>query len=88
MAQVEARVQQNMDRAAIYLVNDVVTHFGSPSAMPEGQLTKHGVRILAARARRKEKREFGKFTRKIRTQKKRLTRAKKAMKRAMRRGKW
>ena len=36
MAQVESRVQQNMDRAAIYLANDVVQSFGSPSAMPEG----------------------------------------------------
>ncbi|MFA5377925.1 MAG: hypothetical protein WC455_19400 [Dehalococcoidia bacterium] len=41
MAQVEAKVQQNMDRAAIYLVNDVVAHFGSPSAMPDIGLLKH-----------------------------------------------
>ena len=40
MAQVEAQVQQNMDKAAIYLVNDVVRSFGSPSAYPEG-----GVRV-------------------------------------------
>ena len=40
MDQVEARVQQNMDRAAIYLVNDVVTHFGSPSPMPDIGLLK------------------------------------------------
>ena len=41
MAQVEAQVQQNMDRAAIYLVNDVVRSFGSPSAMPDIGLLKH-----------------------------------------------
>jgi hypothetical protein len=40
MAQVESRVQQNMDRAAIYLVNDVVQSFGSPSAMPDIGLLK------------------------------------------------
>ena len=34
MAQVESRVQQNMDQAAIYLVNDVVKSFGSPPPEP------------------------------------------------------
>ena len=70
MAQVEKQVQQNMDKAAIYLVNDVVKSFGSPSAMPEGMLTPHGVRVMARRA------------------KKRMASATKAMKRAMKRGKW
>ena len=70
MDQVEKQVQQNMDKAAIYLVNDIVKHFGSAPAMPEGQLTKHGVRVMAKRA------------------KKRMVSATKAMKRAMKRGKW
>jgi hypothetical protein len=35
MGQVEARVQQNMDRAAIYLVNDVVRSFGNPPPEPD-----------------------------------------------------
>lgn len=34
MAQVEKKVQQNMDKAAIYMVNDVVKHFGSPAPEP------------------------------------------------------
>ena len=53
MDQVEKQVQQNMDKAAIYLVNDIVKHFGSPPAMPEGQLTKHGVRVMAKRAKKR-----------------------------------
>ncbi|MFA5401617.1 MAG: hypothetical protein WC359_14300 [Dehalococcoidia bacterium] len=50
MNQVEARVQENMDKAAIYLVNDVVKSFGSPSAYPEG-----GVRVGRDQHRQKEK---------------------------------
>lgn len=88
MAQVEAKVQQNMDRAAIYLVNDIRSHFGSPPSMPEGQLTPHGVRVMASRAKKKELRAFKAGLRKMRTGKKRLARAEKAMKRAMKRGKW
>lgn len=38
MDQVEARVQQNMDKAAILLQGEIVRSFGSPSAMPEGAL--------------------------------------------------
>ncbi len=53
MDQVEKQVQENLDKAAIYLVNDIVKHFGSPPAMPEGQLTKHGVRVMAKRAKKR-----------------------------------
>lgn len=35
LAKVEAQVAKNMDRAAIFMVNDVKTHFGSPRPMPE-----------------------------------------------------
>jgi phage gpG-like protein len=35
MAQVEAKVAKNMDRAAIYMVNDVVKHFGNPPMEPD-----------------------------------------------------
>lgn len=35
MAKVEAQVAQNMDKAAIYMVNDVVTHFGNPPMEPD-----------------------------------------------------
>ena len=40
MDQVEKQVQENLDKAAIYLVNDVVRSFGSPSAMPDIGLLK------------------------------------------------
>ena len=53
MDKVEKQVQENLDKAAIYLVNDIVKHFGSPPAMPEGQLTKHGVRVMARRAKKR-----------------------------------
>lgn len=37
MAQVEAKVQQNMDRAAIYLQGDIVKSFGSPPPEPDNR---------------------------------------------------
>lgn len=65
MDKVEARVQENLDKAAILLQTEIVKSFGSPPSMPEGQLTPYGVRKLASRVRkqaiRSEKRRWRRY---------------------------